>query len=154
MAAPKTLSFSEVIVALGNGATPEVFAEPCGFTSKSFDCDAATSTVIIPDCDDPEAAAWEIAGVTAKSLSITGEGVLAKDSYEPWRAFWDGGQPQNVRVTLGDLGYWEGPCIMTKLGHAVALNTDANKVKLTVNIRNADAMTWTKGTYVPTPPGP
>jgi hypothetical protein len=151
MAAPKTLSFSEVIVALGDGASPEVFTEPCGFTSKSYDCDASTSTAIIPDCDDPEAPAWEIAGVTAKTLSIVGEGVLAKDSYEPWRAFWDGGAPKNVRVTLGDLGWWEGPAIITKLGHAVALNTDANKVKLTINMRNADAMAWTAGTYVPTP---
>jgi hypothetical protein len=151
MATPKTLSFSEVIVALGDGGSPEVFDEPCGFTSKSFDCDASTSTAIIPDCDDPELAAWEIAGVTAKTLSIVGDGVLAKDNYESWRSFWDGGVQQNVRVTLGDLGYWEGPCIITKLGHAVALNTDANKVKLTVNMRNADAMVWTAGTFTPAP---
>jgi Phage tail tube protein len=151
MAAPKTLSFADVVVSLGDGATPEVFTEPCGFTSKSFDCDAATSNAVIPDCDDPEAPAWEIAGVSSKSMVINGDGVLAKDSYEAWRLFWDGGVQQNVRVTLGDLGYWEGPCIITKLGHAVALNTDANKVKLTVNMRNADVMVWTKGTFTPAP---
>jgi hypothetical protein len=151
MTAPKTMSFGEVIVALGDGGSPEVFAEPCGFSSKSFDCDAATSTAIIPDCDDPEAPAWEIAGITSKSLTITGDGVLAKDSYESWRSVWDASVQVNARVTLGDLGYWEGPVVMTKLGHAVALNTDANKVKLTINMRNADAMVWTAGTYVPGP---
>lgn len=140
---PTTLSFGEVIIGIGDGASPEVFAEPCGFSSKSFDLDAASSEAIIAACNDPEAAPWTVAGITSKGWTVAGDGVLAQESYETWRAFFDGGVPLNVRIQLGELGYWEGPGLCTKLAHAVALASDAGKVKLTVNLRNADAAVWT-----------
>lgn len=145
MSQPTTIAFGDVVVGIGNGASPEVFAEPCGFNSKSFDCDAATSTVVVPDCDDPDAAPWEIAGVSSKSWTITGEGVLGVESYPTWVALYDAGVPFNVRVSLGSLGYWQGPAVLTKIGHAVAFGSDAAVVKLTINIRNAGAATWHAG---------
>lgn len=143
MAFPTQTTFGDVIVGVGDGNSPEVFAEPCGFTSKSFDCDAASSTIVVPDCDDPDAPAWEIAGVTSMSWSVTGEGVMASEAYATWQAFF--GKQRNVRIQLGAVGYWEGPAICTKLGHAVALGTDAGKVKLTINLRNAGAAIWHAG---------
>jgi len=139
---PSTVKFGEVVVGIGNGESPETFAEPCGFSSKSLDMDAASSEAIIAACDDPDAAPWTVAGITSKSWTVQGEGVLAKESYETWRAWFDGGEAKNVRISIGSLGFWEGPALITKLTHAVALASDAGKVKLTVNLRNADAATW------------
>ena len=34
MAAPTTRKFGQIKVYVGNGASPEVFATPCGFTDK------------------------------------------------------------------------------------------------------------------------
>src|SRR5262249_47444382 len=139
---PTTLTFGDVIIGIGNGESPETFAEPCGFNSKSFDCDKAVSTAIIPACNDPDATPWEIGGATSKSWTGTGEGVMDKESYATWVAKFNQNGSFNVRITLGSLGYWEGPAIMTKLGHAVAFGSDAGKIKATINIRNADAASW------------
>lgn len=145
MAQPTTITFGDVVVGLGDGGSPEVFAEPCGLNSKSFDCDAASSTIVVPDCIDPDAASWEIAGVTSKSWTLTGEGVMGVESYPTWVAAFNDSVPINVRVQLGTVGYWQGPAILTKIGHAVALASDAGKVKLTINMRNAAAAVWHAG---------
>ena len=59
MAKPTVLPGTKLLLLLGDGASPETFAEPCGLTTKSFDLAASTNTTVLPDCTDPEAAAWE-----------------------------------------------------------------------------------------------
>ena len=141
MAKPTTDSFSSFKVYLGDGADPEVFSAPCGFVSKSLSLDAASSDTLIPDCDNPEDPAWTESGITSKSATVQGNGVMAEESYETWRAWWDSGLDKTVRVEK-NLGYWEGPAICLNLTESVALGSDGNKIQLSVNIKNSSAWTW------------
>lgn len=142
MVKPTTVRFSDFKVLLGDGASPEVFTAPCGFVNKSLTLTAADSETIIPDCDNPEDPAWTEAGITAKSARVQGNGVMAQESYETWRAWWDSGLDKNVRVEKTPLGYWEGPALNLELGESTQLGSDGNKIQLAVTIRNASAWTW------------
>src|SRR5690606_31544391 len=44
------------------------------------------NSVNVPDCDDPDAAAWEERDVQSMSASINGSGVLAKSAVPIWEA--------------------------------------------------------------------
>ncbi|WP_336801477.1 phage tail tube protein [Kaistia sp. MMO-174] len=84
MAQPTTAKFGKFIVKLGDGADPEVFAAPCGFTSKSLQLTKTLSEVSIPDCNEPDAPIVIGRDVQSTSASISGEGVLAAEAVEAW----------------------------------------------------------------------
>lgn len=84
MAKPVTVRFGKFFVRLSDGAIPAVFTAPCGFTSKSFTRSKTLGEVNVPDCDDPDAAAWVERDVQSMSASISGEGVLAKSAVPVW----------------------------------------------------------------------
>lgn len=86
MARPVTVRFGKFYVRLSNGASPPVFAAPCGFTSKSFNRSKTLGEVNVPDCDDPDAPAWVERDVQSMSATISGEGVLAKGAVPLWEA--------------------------------------------------------------------
>ena len=53
MAKPQTLTFgTSCIIMVGDGASPENFSAPCGFTERSVEIKAETATTAIPDCND------------------------------------------------------------------------------------------------------
>ena len=81
MAQPTVIAGTKLLLLVGNGAGPEVFAEPCGLTTKSFDLSASTNTTVLPDCDDPESPAWESIDINAFSASVSGSGVMATQSF-------------------------------------------------------------------------
>lgn len=148
MAKPRTLSFGSFKVYLGDGASPEVFTAPCGFTQKALTIEATVSDTTVPDCDDPEAAAWTERGVTALSATVTGSGVMAMASVETWREWMLSAASKNVRVEFDDTGangggYYQGPAVLQSLGHTVALGSDGNKAQLAVNIVSDGEWTWT-----------
>lgn len=84
MARPVTVKFGKFFVRLSDGGTPETFVAPCGFTSKSFSRSKSLNSVNVPDCDDPDAAAWEERDVQSMSASVNGSGVLAKSAVPIW----------------------------------------------------------------------
>lgn len=86
MAKPITAKFGKFFVRLSDGDTPPSFSAPCGFTSKSFTRSKTLNSVNVPDCDDPDAAAWEERDVQSMSASINGSGVLAKSAVPIWEA--------------------------------------------------------------------
>jgi hypothetical protein len=141
MAQPTTLPFSAVLVYISNTDSPGVYTAPCGFNQKSLTLDNETSDVTVPDCDDPEAAAWIERAVTARSVTVAGSGVLATESYALWQGW--GAETRTVRVVLTGLGYWEGDAILQSLGHAVQLGSDGNKLQLNANIISTGAWAWT-----------
>lgn len=147
MAKPTTKKFGDFRIFIGDGNSPEAFAEPCGFTSKALDIDASASTTVTPDCDSPDDPSWEEAAVTALSGTVNGTGVMASESYATWRNWMLSGAEKNVRIQpMGSAaGYYYGSAIMLKLGHSVAIGTDGNRVQATVNIRNAGEWLWNEG---------
>lgn len=148
MAKPTTLAFGSFKVFVGDGASPETFAAPCGFTQKSLNLTQATTSTLIPDCDDPTAPAWTEEGVTSLSAEITGSGILALESLDTWREWWESAADNNIRVQLDTTlanngGYYQGPALLTSLSFSTALNADGNKVQIQVSIKNASEWTWT-----------
>jgi len=100
MAAPTTARFGKFKILLGDGADPEVFTAPCGFTSKSLQLTKNLTEVNLPDCDDPDAVAW--VGRDAQSLSaqVSGEGVLSAQSVDAWLAAFESVDSINVKVII------------------------------------------------------
>lgn len=84
MAKPETVRFGKFFVRISDGGSPPVFTAPCGFTSKSFSRSKTLNEVQVPDCDDPDAPAWNERDVQSMSASISGDGVLAKSAIPAW----------------------------------------------------------------------
>lgn len=100
MAQATTARFGKFRVMLSDGASPEAFASPCGFTSKSLTLTKNLTEVNIPDCDDPDAVAWVGRDATSLSASISGEGVLASESVEAWLDAWESVESINVTIEI------------------------------------------------------
>lgn len=107
-----TLKFSQFLIQIGNGASPEVFAAPCGLNSRGFNRSAATNDTNIPSCEDPDAPSWLARDVVSLSGSLSGSGVVADEDYDIWEEWL--GTSKNVKVTLGTRA-WVGRCILSKL---------------------------------------
>lgn len=103
MAQATTIKGGKVRVLLGDGASPETFAAPCGLTSRSITFTKALNDFQIPDCDDPDAVDWLGRDAVSLAMSVSGEGVLANESVDDWLAAWESVDPVNVRIE------WEFP---------------------------------------------
>ncbi len=141
MAQPTVLVGTKLLILVGNGNSPETFSEPCGLTTKSFDLGASTNSTLIPDCDDPEAPAWEAKDVNALSATLSGSGVMAVESFDIWEAWFSGATSKNIQIKLDDseLGQWEGSFILTSLKYG---GQRGQKVTLEVSMVNDGAVVW------------
>jgi predicted secreted protein len=100
MAAPTTARFGKFRVLLGDGASPETFAAPCGFTSKSLTLTKNLQDINLPDCDDPDAPAWVGRDVQSLSAAINGEGVLAAESAPDWFDAFESTESISVKIEI------------------------------------------------------
>lgn len=105
MAEPTTTRYQDIFVKLSLGGSPETFAEPCGFTSKSITLDAALAETIFGDCSDPTIIPSITRDKVSKSFTISGEGVIAAESVAVWVAAWNNPNPVNclVQVEVGSV---------------------------------------------------
>ncbi|MDP1165608.1 phage tail tube protein, partial [Klebsiella pneumoniae] len=77
--------------------------------------------------------------VTATSAQVSGSGVLALESLDAWRAWWKSGASKNIRVefnapkALGG-GHYEGPAVLVDLTFNTQLNSEGNRVQVSVQI--------------------
>lgn len=119
MAQAKTFRFSDVMILLGNGASPtEIFAAPCGLTELGMTIATDTSETVIPDCDNPDDPAWKITDISALQMTLTGQGVLDRTARKAWEDWAFGGVEKSVRwmydVTAADNGgHYQAPGILT-----------------------------------------
>lgn len=141
MAQPTVIVGTRLLILVGDGASPEVFAEPCGLTTKNFSLKASTNTTLIPDCADAEAAAWEARDVNALSADVSGAGVMAIESFAVWDDWFLSAEAKNIQIKLdGDgLGYWAGSFILTDLKYG---GQRGQKVTLDVSLVNDGAIEW------------
>lgn len=113
-----TTTFGKFLIQLGNSASPEVFAAPCGLNSRGFKRTAATNTTNVPDCDDPDAPSWLESDVTSLSWSLTGSGVAAFEDFDTWDTWFTSALSKNVKITLSDgttTKTWTGAAKLTGL---------------------------------------
>ncbi|BBF93381.1 phage tail tube protein [Blastochloris tepida] len=144
MAKPTTAAATKLIILLGNGASPEVFAAPCGLVSKGISFAAASGETTVPDCDNPDAPAWVERVVQSLSATVTGEGVLAFESLEIWNAWFFSGLAKTCRIKL-DLpgavggGYFFAPFILSQF----QINgQNGQKVQVSVQLQNDGQVQW------------
>lgn len=100
MTKPTTARFGKFRVLLGDASSPIIYAAPCGFTSKSLTLTKNLSEVNIPDCDDPDAAAWVGRDVQSLTAQVSGEGVLASESVDTWLDAWEDTDSVPVKVEI------------------------------------------------------
>lgn len=112
MAKATTLRASQLLLRIGDGASPEVFSAPCGFTSKNFRIGAQTNDTNVPDCDDEDAPSWLERDTVSKDWGFDASGVHAEESV----ALLEGvvGERRNMQVALGSREY-TGVGIITEL---------------------------------------
>lgn len=114
MANAATLRFGQFLIQLGNGSDPEVFASPCGLTSRGFERTAATNDTNVPDCIDPDAPSWLERDVVSLSGKLSGSGVVDDADFDDWETWYSGAETKNVKITLGARN-WIGPMKLTNL---------------------------------------
>jgi hypothetical protein len=108
MAKATTTRFSDFLVLLGDGLSPETFTAPCGLTSRGFERTANMNATNVPDCADEDAPSWLEQDVISYQASISGAGVVADESLDAWEDWWDSGETKNCQVHLKTT-IWEGP---------------------------------------------
>lgn len=137
MTLPTTFTFGQLLIEIGDGATPEVFGAPCGLTSKNFNGQADTNDVVIPDCDDPDAPAWKGRSVTSLSRDISGSGVTTDEYVNAWDDWFVSGLPKNCRATLGSRS-WIGSYYLTQFNQSADVG---DIVKVSVAMQSSGAVT-------------
>lgn len=144
MAKPATIPFGKFKVLVGDGASPETFSNPCGFTERALKLGSSTTSDEIPDCDDPDLPAWEAKGIKSLNAQVTGQGVLARAAHVIWRNWYMSALERNIRVVfdvpLADGGgYYEGKAVLTDLEYS---GNYGEKVKANVTLQSSDAWAW------------
>ena len=135
MAAATTYSFSKFLIKLGDGASPEVFTDPCGLTTRGFTRAANMNDTNIPDCADPDAPSWLGREVVSYHGEIAGQrcGGAGKFS-DVWEDWWNSSRkPATSRsssVCRRNLA-WIMPA---KLSSFVVNANRGEKVSMTVSI--------------------
>lgn len=114
MTQASTLRFSQFLIKIGDGASPETFAAPCGLNSRGFNRTAATNDTNVPDCADPDAPSWLERDITSLSGSLDGSGVVADEDFDTWNTWFESGLSKNAQITLG-ARTWLGPFKLTAL---------------------------------------
>lgn len=104
MAKPTVVSYGAGKFWIGDGADPELFVAPCGFTQGELKIDKSLNDTTIPDCDDPDLPAWVGNDVASQSWTMSFQGVLAKESLPAYEAAVFGSKSVNVRQEFKGLG--------------------------------------------------
>ena len=140
-----TVSFGSFVVKVGDGASPEVFTSPCGLTSKGFNITNNVAETLVPDCTDPDAPTDIERGVISRSSEISGDGVLASESFSVWQTWADDGLPRNCKVyPKGPSGgYWAGQYILTSFN--MSAPGVGQKCTGQVQLQSTGPRLWTAG---------
>lgn len=146
MAYTDKLKSTRVAIAIGNGATPEVFSPMCGINTKGFQQTRATNDTTDWDCSDPDASPKTVRDVGAKDWTISGSGLLHRSLLATVQAAFDDTIATNYRFvfeeSVGDAvidGYYQGPGIVTDLN---ITGTNGEYVNISITISGADAVAF------------
>lgn len=111
----KGLNGRQLLVQIGDGATPEVFTHDCLInTERGIAFAAETTRENDPNCDNPDEPGWSSVDSNGKSATISGAGRLHTPSVKAWFAWFNAGTTKNIRVLLNGVslanggGYWAG----------------------------------------------
>jgi predicted secreted protein len=143
MAQATTLPFSAFKVMLETDVQG-TFAAPCGLTERSITFSKETNDTTSIDCDDEDAPAWVDRDVVSLSATISGEGVMARESLELWRDAFTTTDTVNARIEVGGTaaqggGYWSGKFHLTSFEPGA---TRGERVSVSVEMQSSGPITW------------
>jgi hypothetical protein len=147
MATPKTLTFGKFLVLIGDGASPEVFSNGCGLTSRGMNNQTNMSTAEVPDCDNEDLPSVIERTPQSQESTISGSGILALGTmFETWRLWWSGAIIKNVQVHVvasatDKGGYWQGPAYLTQFN--ISADKGGGKVSIDIAIEFDGVPAWT-----------
>lgn len=144
MARPTTYSAKKLLILLGDGGTPEVFAAPCGLTTRGIEFSKETNDVTVPDCDDPDLPAWTERSVRTLSGSVSGSGILAAEAHATWRAAFLNTNSVNCRIKIDDTlgnggGYYAGRFHLSAFSITGEIG---DKLQVEITLDNDGEVTW------------
>ncbi|MFG1238006.1 phage tail tube protein [Xanthobacter autotrophicus DSM 597] len=90
----------KMLVKLGDGASPEVFAAPCAMTSRGLNRTKEVNASTSPDCDDLDAVPWTEQEVLSRSWAVSGSGKILKAHVAIWDDFFDLDTAKNLQVDI------------------------------------------------------
>ncbi|MEZ0169929.1 phage tail tube protein [Microvirga sp. TS319] len=143
MAQATTLPFSAFKVMLETG-TPGTFAAPCGLTSRSISFSKETNDTNSIDCDQEDAPSWVDRDVVSLSASISGEGVMARESLDLWREAFMTTEPVNARIEVAGSaaqggGYWSGKFHLTSFEPGA---TRGERASVSIEMQSSGPIVW------------
>ena len=146
MAAVKAMNGTSLLVQIGDGESPEVFAHDCLINAERGIAFASeTNRQVIPDCTAPETPAWSVVNKDGLSATITGAGMLHTASVPDWAARFASDDAKNVRVLLNGVtlanggGHWAGAF---KLTAWEVTGTRNEKAQVSVTLESDGAVAW------------
>lgn len=105
MTTATTVRGSQLLIKVGDGGDPEVFAHPCSINAeRGLAFAAETRNNNVPDCDDPEAVVWQGTEKASKGATITGSGTLNAEDQDLFDDWFNDESPKNVQVVTNITG--------------------------------------------------
>lgn len=152
MAQVRTILGTQVLIAIGDGESPETFAHPCTINlDRSIEFTAGGNKIEVPDCDDPDAPAWTEFVKQTLECTLSGTGKLdAVDTtmaaYSEWLA---DPLPKHVKIFLmgrptpsSVIGFFYGDFHLTKFG---ITGTRGEKATVSVGLDSDGPVLWHTG---------
>lgn len=142
----KTLAGEKILIQVGDGASPEVFAHPCMINAdRGISISADVNDINVIDCDDPSLPGWKEIFKDGMSMEVSGAGVLHSTSIEEYLAWAAADTAKNVRVnfnTTGALGggYFAVPMKLVQFNIA---GTRKQNSTVDLTLRSHGTPAWT-----------
>lgn len=136
----------QLLITLGDGGGPEVFAHPCGANARNVTFTNNLGEEVTLDCADPLGTAAAIQRwVESQDTTISISGRVARESWDTWRAWMDDATPKNIRVEVDNLlanggGYWELPAYLQQFEMGAE---GKGTMSFTASIVGAGRRVWT-----------
>lgn len=117
----------KLLIKVGNGASPEVFATYCSINAeRGITFNAGSNDQDIPDCSDPDAIAWVVREKTNLSASISGAGMLNTPDVQEFYDWLTSDDSRNVKVVV-DVPSSDGGVIFSGAFHLTEFAITGNR---------------------------
>ena len=130
-----------ILVQVGDGEDPEVFAHDCLINAeRGITLTANTIAQVVPNCTNPSAPGKTVRSVESIDSTISGGGKMHSSSVKTWMDWLNSGLPKNIRVKHNVTGSWQvaGSYLLTSFS---ANGTPKNHSECQVTLEQADAPT-------------
>lgn len=127
MAAVKHARGVKLLLKVGDGADPEVFAQFCSINAeRGITFTSTTNDVDIPDCDDPDMLAWIAREKQNLSVTINGAGTLNTPDVQDFFDWFKSPEPKNCQLVV-DVPSVDGGIIWTGAFHLTEFSITGNR---------------------------